>query len=173
MNEGELLRGHISQFITLLNDLKNVEVHIDDEDQIMLLLCSLPHSYKSFRKTLIYGRDKLLFKDVKSHLLTKDKLDNEFGLDSKANRQASILVASKKRDKMCRYCEKLGHIKANCYKLRNKRAVESNEEDIIGANLADKNGDDFLLVSTSDNSKLTSEWILDSGCSFHRCPNRE
>ncbi|MFQ6668565.1 hypothetical protein Gotur_034159 [Gossypium turneri] len=34
---------HISQFITLLNDLKNVEVHIDDEDQAMLLLCSLSH----------------------------------------------------------------------------------------------------------------------------------
>ncbi|MFQ6652822.1 hypothetical protein Gotur_024506 [Gossypium turneri] len=46
---------HISQFITLLNDLKNVEVHIDDEDQAMLLLCFLPPSYKSFRETLIYG----------------------------------------------------------------------------------------------------------------------
>ncbi|MBA0642443.1 hypothetical protein Goklo_026829, partial [Gossypium klotzschianum] len=33
INESELLRDHISQFITLLNDLKNVEVHIDDEDQ--------------------------------------------------------------------------------------------------------------------------------------------
>ncbi|MFQ6646468.1 hypothetical protein Gotur_019150 [Gossypium turneri] len=86
MNEDELLRDHISQFITLLNDLKNVEVHIDDEDQAMLLLCSLPPSYKSFRETLIYGRDKLLFDDVKGHLLSRDKLDNEFGLDSKADR---------------------------------------------------------------------------------------
>ncbi|MFQ6647442.1 hypothetical protein Gotur_021616 [Gossypium turneri] len=32
MNECELLRDHINQFITLLNDLKNVEVHIDDKD---------------------------------------------------------------------------------------------------------------------------------------------
>ncbi|MFQ6661444.1 hypothetical protein Gotur_029609 [Gossypium turneri] len=32
VNEGELLRYHISQFITLLNDLKKSEVHIDDED---------------------------------------------------------------------------------------------------------------------------------------------
>ncbi|MFQ6634930.1 hypothetical protein Gotur_010252 [Gossypium turneri] len=46
---------HFSQFITLLNDSKNVEVHIDDEDQAMLLLCCLPPSYKSFRETLIYG----------------------------------------------------------------------------------------------------------------------
>ncbi|MFQ6652949.1 hypothetical protein Gotur_024588 [Gossypium turneri] len=74
---------HISQFITLLNDLKNVEVHIDDEDQTMLLLCSLPRSYKSFRETLVYGRDKLSFEYVKGHLLSRDKLDNESGLDSK------------------------------------------------------------------------------------------
>ncbi|MFQ6659563.1 hypothetical protein Gotur_028416 [Gossypium turneri] len=72
MNEGELLRDHISQFITLLNDLKNFEVHINDEDQTMLLLCYLPSSYN------------------------RDKLDKEFGLNSKADRQASVLVASKK-----------------------------------------------------------------------------
>ncbi|KAH1082386.1 hypothetical protein J1N35_022147 [Gossypium stocksii] len=146
VNEGELLRYRISQFITLLNELKSVEVHIDDEDQAMLLLCSLPPSYKSFKETLIYGRDKLSFEDVKGHLLCRDKLDNELHLDSKADRQASILVASKKRDKMCRYS---------------------------GPNLADENDDDFLLVSTSYNSKLTSEWILDFGCSFNMCPIRE
>ncbi|MBA0860789.1 hypothetical protein Goshw_021288 [Gossypium schwendimanii] len=117
MNEDELLRDHISQFITLLNDLKNVEVKIDDKDQTMLLLYSLPSSYKFFRETLIYGRDKLSFEDLKGHLLSKDKLDNEFGSDSKEDRQASILVASKKQDKMCHYCKKLGHVKANCHKI--------------------------------------------------------
>ncbi|KAK5802831.1 hypothetical protein PVK06_030456 [Gossypium arboreum] len=173
MNEGELLKDHISQFITLLNDLKNVEVHINDEDQAMLLLCSLHLSYKSFRETLIYGRDKLSFEDVKGHLLSRDKLDNELHLDSKIDRQSSVLVASKKRDKRCRYCKKLGHVKVDCYKLRNKRATESNEEYVAGANWADENGDDFLLMSTSDNTKLTSDWILDLRCSFHMCPNRE
>ncbi|MBA0679592.1 hypothetical protein Goari_011352 [Gossypium aridum] len=42
MNEGELFRDHISQFITFLNGLKNIKVQIDDEDQTMLLLCTLP-----------------------------------------------------------------------------------------------------------------------------------
>ncbi|MFQ6646443.1 hypothetical protein Gotur_020484, partial [Gossypium turneri] len=77
MNEDELLRDHISQFITLLNDLKNVEVKIGNEDQAMLLLCFLPYSYKSFKETLIYGRDKFLFKFVKGHFLSKGKLDND------------------------------------------------------------------------------------------------
>ncbi|MFQ6665045.1 hypothetical protein Gotur_031926 [Gossypium turneri] len=74
MNEFDLLRDHISQFITLLNNLNNIEVHIDDENQAMILLCFLPPSYKSFRETLIYGRDKLSFEDVKGHLLSRDKL---------------------------------------------------------------------------------------------------
>ncbi|KAG8501094.1 hypothetical protein CXB51_003171 [Gossypium anomalum] len=107
-------------------------------NEAMLLLYSLPSSYKSFRETLIYGRDKLSFEDVKGHLLSRDKLDNEHHLDSKAD-----------------------------------RAAKGNEEDVVGANLADENGDDFLLVSKNDNSNLTSEWILDSECSFHMCPNRE
>ncbi|MFQ6624401.1 hypothetical protein Gotur_003928 [Gossypium turneri] len=42
MNECEFLSDHISQFITFLNNLKNVEVHIDNDDQTMLLLYSLP-----------------------------------------------------------------------------------------------------------------------------------
>ncbi|MBA0780099.1 hypothetical protein Gotri_004239 [Gossypium trilobum] len=120
----------------------------------MLLLCSLPLSYKSFRETLFYGRDKLSFEDVNVHLLSKDKLENEFGSDSKADRQASILVASKKRDKKCCYCKKLGHVKADCYKLRNKKAAKSNKEDVVGANLADESGGDFLLVSRSESFKL-------------------
>ncbi|MBA0646200.1 hypothetical protein Goklo_014181, partial [Gossypium klotzschianum] len=56
----------------------------------MLLLCSLRYSEKSFKETLIYGRDKLSFEDVKGHLLSKDKLDNNFGSDSKADRKTSI-----------------------------------------------------------------------------------
>ncbi|MFQ6661543.1 hypothetical protein Gotur_029670 [Gossypium turneri] len=68
MNECKLLRDHINQFITLLNESKNIEVHIDGEDQTILLLCYLPSSYN------------------------RDKLDNSFGLDSKADKQASVLV---------------------------------------------------------------------------------
>ncbi|MBA0649242.1 hypothetical protein Goklo_016825, partial [Gossypium klotzschianum] len=56
----------------------------------MLLFCYLPPSYKSFRETLIYGIDKLSFKDVKGNLLSRNKLNNKFGLDRKADRQTSV-----------------------------------------------------------------------------------
>ncbi|MFQ6668803.1 hypothetical protein Gotur_034322 [Gossypium turneri] len=79
-----------------MNDLKNVEVKINDEDQTVLLLCSLPFSYKSFRETLIYDRVKLAFEEVKGHLLSKDKLNNELGLDSKTDRREKIMIISLK-----------------------------------------------------------------------------
>ncbi|KAH1073401.1 hypothetical protein J1N35_025729 [Gossypium stocksii] len=116
---------------------------------------------------------EVLMEKTLSVLWKRDKLDNEFGLDNKADKQASVLVASKKRDKKCLYCKKLGHVKVDCYKLQNKRAAKRNEENVAGANLANESSDDFLLMSTSDNSKLTFEWILDSRCSFHMCSNRE
>ncbi|MBA0881490.1 hypothetical protein Goshw_011334 [Gossypium schwendimanii] len=51
MNEGELLRDHISQFITLLNDLKNVEVQADDEDQRQTLVRRCEGSFVKYRQT--------------------------------------------------------------------------------------------------------------------------
>ncbi|MFQ6656299.1 hypothetical protein Gotur_026467 [Gossypium turneri] len=110
MNESELLRDRISQFITLFNDLKNIEIKINDDGQTMLLLCYLPSSYKSFRETLIYGRDKLSFEDVNGHLLSKDKLNKEFGLDIKANRREKGMIILLKRGSLFHASiEMLGH----------------------------------------------------------------
>ncbi|KAH1072871.1 hypothetical protein J1N35_025199 [Gossypium stocksii] len=175
------LWAYISEFVSLLNDLKNTEVQIDDEDQAMLLLCSFLSSYKSFRETLIYERNNLSFEEVKGNLLSKEKLDNEFGSNNNSGWKPSALVArnktgsrSRNQDKVCGYYKKKGHIKTNCYKLQNKnrRVAESNEDEVVNANTTKDKEDDLLLVSTNEMSKFTSRWILDSGCSFHMCPNK-
>lgn len=66
MAEGTSVKAHVDEFNSILMDLGNLEVKIDDEDQALLLLCSLPPSYKHFRETLIYGRDSISVEDVKS-----------------------------------------------------------------------------------------------------------
>lgn len=60
-------------------------------------------------------------------------------------------------------------------KNKNRRAVESDEEqkaELVDASVVEDNVDDWLLVSTTERSKLMSEWILDSKCIFHMCPNK-
>jgi len=49
MTEGTSISDHIVDFTSILNDLGKLDVKVEDEDQALLLLCSLPTSYKSFR----------------------------------------------------------------------------------------------------------------------------
>ncbi|KAL5796950.1 hypothetical protein ACOSQ2_001770 [Xanthoceras sorbifolium] len=56
MAEGASIKSHIDEFSTILMNLENMEISYDDEDQALMLLRSLPPSYKHFRDTLIYSR---------------------------------------------------------------------------------------------------------------------
>jgi len=78
MHEGMPIKSHIVKFFSIINDLDKIKVKIKDEDQALLLLCSLPSLYKSFREAIIYG-GKLTIKvnEVKEHLLNKDKIDTQ------------------------------------------------------------------------------------------------
>ena len=43
----------------------------------MILLCSLPPSYKHFREMLIYGRESLKIDEIKSALLSGEKMEHD------------------------------------------------------------------------------------------------
>ena len=47
------IKSYIAEFFSIINDVDKIEVKIEDEDQALLLLYSLPSSYKSFRETII------------------------------------------------------------------------------------------------------------------------
>ncbi|KAL5854087.1 hypothetical protein ACOSQ4_003889 [Xanthoceras sorbifolium] len=79
MAEGASIKSHIDEFSTILMDLENMEISYDDEDQALMLLRSLPPSYKHFRDTLIYSRQTLKLEDVKAALFSKELIDKELG----------------------------------------------------------------------------------------------
>ena len=69
MHECTPIKSHVAEFSSIINDLDKIEVKIEDEDQALLLLCSLPSSYNSFREA-IYG-DK---STIKVNEVTRTKL---------------------------------------------------------------------------------------------------
>ncbi|KAL5764642.1 hypothetical protein ACOSQ2_017236 [Xanthoceras sorbifolium] len=87
MSEGTSVGSHINEFEYLIMDLQNLDVKIDDEDQALLLLCSLPSSYRHLRETILYGKDTISLKDVKTALETKEKIDHEI-IGQSSNSQA-------------------------------------------------------------------------------------
>ena len=72
MKEGTPIKDHLDEFNKILMDLKNINARIDEEDQALILLCSLPPSFENFIDGMLYGRDTLSLEDVKSALHSKE-----------------------------------------------------------------------------------------------------
>ena len=49
MVEGTSIKSYLDDFSSVIMDLESMDVKIEDEEQALLLLCSLPFSYKYFR----------------------------------------------------------------------------------------------------------------------------
>ncbi|GJX19968.1 hypothetical protein Tco_0222645 [Tanacetum coccineum] len=62
------LGDHIHEFNKLILDLANIDIEIEDEDQTLMLLTSLPSSYENFVEILLYGRESLTMEDVLANL---------------------------------------------------------------------------------------------------------
>ena len=56
---------HLDNFNKIILDLQGVNVKITDEDQALILLCSLPNSYENFGDTMLYGRITIVVSYVK------------------------------------------------------------------------------------------------------------
>ncbi|KAG8499521.1 hypothetical protein CXB51_006058 [Gossypium anomalum] len=116
LEEGASMHEHLIVFKEILSDLEAIEVQYDKEDLELILLCSLPSSYSTFRDTILYSRKSLTVNEVYEQ-------DQKGGYESKG-----------------------------------KTTEQSGE-----ANVAEDYSDSELLVASIDNSKVSNEWIIDSG----------
>ena len=196
--EGKSIRTHLEEFREIINDLENLEIKTDDEDLAMHLLYSLPPSYKSFRDTMLYGKENISLEEVCSSLLTRDKMDtlhheeNGEGLYTRGrptDRGSSRARSkSKHRNLTCNYCKKPGHIKKDCYKLQKKNQTNADYSKVKQsgeASLASSDDDCALCIedpsigssevsiTAHDKASRRDEWTLDSACSFHITPFKE
>ncbi|GKB43117.1 retrovirus-related pol polyprotein from transposon TNT 1-94 [Tanacetum coccineum] len=154
---GKKLSEHIDEFNKLIGDLANIEVDIDDEDQALMLLTSLPSSYDNFVETLIYGRESLTLEDVLSSLNSRElkkrtnAKDDGDGLYVRGRGSPEERLSKRNKKKST------GFIKKNA---RQGSGMHYEGYD---------NGD--LLMAVSEERFL--EWIKDSGGSFHMTPRRD
>ena len=128
IHEDKSIDEQLDTFNKLILDLENIDVTIDDEDQTLLLLSSLPKSYSNFKDTLLYGRDSLMLDEVQAALnskelnhRSKDKGNavveglNVRGRSDKREFKQRSKSRSKSRFKIkCYHCHKEGHIRRLC-----------------------------------------------------------
>ncbi|GJS87527.1 reverse transcriptase domain-containing protein [Tanacetum coccineum] len=72
MSPSTKLGDHIDEFNKLILDLTNIDIEIEDEDQALMLVGSLPSSYENFVETLLYGRESVTMEDVLATLNSRE-----------------------------------------------------------------------------------------------------
>jgi len=202
MKEGTNLLEHLNSYNMLNSQLVGFGVTLDEEDKAILLLASLPPSYDHLVTTVMYGKETLSLDEVTSTLLSHEKMRRDDNVDadqglfvskpqssrgrskskgkggSNRERSQSRGRSNTKKDVECHFCHKMGHYKNQCEDLKNllaeaKKGKKNMESVSIAEDKSDSDVDADLLSVSSGSNFLSESWILDSGCSYHMCPNKE
>jgi len=188
------IQKHLNELSSIFVNFESLNVKIEDEDKVILLVVSLPPSYKHFKEIMLYSNsDTISFEDVMSNLLSKEKFD----LDIHTNPSKGLVVrgrteqkgnGNKKRNrsktknphsiKTCNYCGKLGHIQADRWKPKKKKGKEEKEKTATVDYIVESESDGDALLATmplaiTSEKGLGDDWVLDSGYTYHMCPRRD
>ena len=63
------IQSHLNEFNSICVDLESLDVKIDDEDKAILLVVSLPPSFKHFKEIMLYGNHTSLIANLLQHLM--------------------------------------------------------------------------------------------------------
>ncbi|KAI5339148.1 hypothetical protein L3X38_018420 [Prunus dulcis] len=151
MEEGGDLTENLNTFNRCITGLQKVDLVYSMEDEVLMLLASLPLSYEHFRKTLINFKE--MVQNLVHHGLTQNSGDSSQGAGlltwTRERGYSSKRRSPKfKNNEMCFECGFTNHWKWYC-------PLEESNGDVMASSLS-----------------MGSVWILDSRCSYHVCSNR-
>ena len=190
LSEGRSVSQHLNDFEGLVTELAVAGMSMDNEMQACLLLGSLPDSWD----TLVVSLSNSAPDGVVTMDTVKKSMDNEeLRRRNIASTSSQALVTenrsrsrgrghaqfrdrSKSREKRrCYHCGKEGHLKRNCYLLKQEKGKKVQNDDTSATALAE--GGEVTCISHEVDCchvlGVDTEWIIDSGASYHCVPKRE
>ena len=175
---GDRMQMHINKLRELVQQLTAVGASIDEQDQIIVLLKSLPEEYKMM-VTALKSQGDLIFEKVCSRLIQEEMDTNELSEDGEA---AALLSRGVK---VCYNCNKPGHIARECKSDRSVRTCYrcgksghlsnkcQNRDEEGSANRAVTFTARVEHGNAASKKQESEGWIIDSGASQDVCKRRE
>ena len=196
MKEGTLISDHIDEFNRIITDMKNIDLKIEDEDQALILLCSLPPTFDNFVNSMLYGRESITLEIVENSLKSADLRGKLGGQNTSEDQDQGLVVRGRSEKKgngnkgrgrskskssadksqiECFYCHKKGHYKNECLALKNKKNKDdkSGSASVVEQKSSDEEESDNILAVTNFENRPLEEWIWDTACTSHMTPLRD
>ncbi|KAL5149367.1 Retrovirus-related Pol polyprotein from transposon TNT 1-94 [Glycine soja] len=187
--EGDL-HDHINKFNQLVSQLLNADDKLSDEEQtFLLLLASLPRSFKALVQTLLVGRSILKLDEVTVKTMRTKNVDDEhhalavveFERERNHSRRHDRLRGrSKSQSRLqrdmsnmqCYYCGENNHVQTRCKQMKEDlNELRYMNKDSANPKLIVENEDDLFLET--NNEVVKTKWVMDFAASKHICRNRE
>ncbi|GAB2287662.1 hypothetical protein Dimus_037947 [Dionaea muscipula] len=133
----------------------------------------------------LFVKGKTVKRDFQSNNSSSSKKFSKKKSFEKKNNKASQSKNwnTDKEERKCFHCGKPGHIRRNCWFLKGKDQNQNNTNNVTNKSAFTSSCiSEVLNVNDFDHSCYSevlnvskciadNDWILDSGCSFHMCPN--
>ncbi|GKA96693.1 zinc finger, CCHC-type containing protein [Tanacetum coccineum] len=191
MSPGTKLSDHIDEFNKLILDLANIDIEIEDADQALMLLTSLPSSYENFVETLLYGRKSMTMEDVLTTLNsrelnkrtegTKEETGNGLYVRGRSDHSGKAHSGGSSRFKLrdgtgklkCFICHSEGHLKRDCPMKKSSGFVKKGKRDQDSDSSDDEGNAYFGEALVIVNNDEMTELVMDSGGSYHMTDMRD
>ena len=171
--------------------LSNANMGVTDIQFCLILLNALPASYEVLASTVLASGAPSALQHSKIIVCILNEEGHRASGSTSLNMARAAPIKSKSKGKgkdhsglTCHYCQKKGHIKPNCHKLKKDEADGKKKEE--GSSAGSKSANSHVLVETmasimevADNEISASlyaarsdHWMLDSGAMHHITPYR-
>ncbi|GKA32116.1 retrovirus-related pol polyprotein from transposon TNT 1-94, partial [Tanacetum coccineum] len=166
MKEGSALKDHLDSLNSILMDLKNVEVKIDDEDAALILLVSLPPSFENFVNSFVVGKDTITLEDLRvrigvdiQHKKAKEKADKKIDRSRDLKEQILkilIIIVYRKASGKLIVLSLKKKVKSQLLLKMTRVRLESD-----------------AVLAVVDYKGTPIVWIMDYACFFNISPNQD
>ena len=173
LSDSVSMTEYIKKMTEIFDELAVIAEPVSDEDKVVYLLAGLPESYDVLVTALENGSDTVPALETMTERLLREEQklkDREEVDDGK-----KLLVAKGKKQVICHYCKRPGHIKKDCFDFARAQSSKRNGKPKNPTRQSKKErqaSHDAMMISNALVARSRNDWIVDSGATSHMCNDR-